>query len=95
MDIKVEQLRWMDTIVEFLKGSIPQNRADARKLGHEAARYVLRDGKIYKWGLSLPLLKCLDSDESHYVMREVNEEVCGNHYGGRSRATKIIRQGYY
>lgn len=85
----------MDPVIEYLKGKFPQNRVDARKLGHIATHYVIRYGKLYKWGYSLPLLRCLDSQGADYVFREVQKGVCGSHFGGRSMVAKIIRQGYY
>ncbi|XP_074323758.1 uncharacterized protein LOC141660672 [Apium graveolens] len=30
-----------------------------------------------------------------YILREVHEEICGNHSGGSSLAQKVLRQGYY
>lgn len=95
MGIETRQPSWMNPITVYLKGKVPQNRAEARKLRHQAAHYILIDGQLYKRGYSLPLLMCLDSREADYVMREVHEGVCGNHSGGRSMAAKIIRQGYY
>ena len=50
---------------------------------------------LYKRGFTAPYLRCLDSEEADYVMREIHEGICGNHSGGRALAHKIIRQGYY
>uniref|UniRef100_A0A2N9GA07 Uncharacterized protein n=1 Tax=Fagus sylvatica TaxID=28930 RepID=A0A2N9GA07_FAGSY len=38
---------------------------------------------------------CLSPEEATYVIREVNEGVCGNHSGARSLAHKLTRAGYY
>ena len=53
------------------------------------------DGILYTRGFNQPFLKCIDGDECNYIMREVHEEICGNHPGGGSLAMKILRQGYY
>jgi hypothetical protein len=50
---------------------------------------------LYKRSFSLPYLRCLRPSEADYVLREVNEWICGNHLGGRSLAQKVLRQGYY
>ncbi|XP_024046513.1 uncharacterized protein LOC112100880 [Citrus clementina] len=49
---------------------------------------------IRRW-FTLPYLKCLESDKAEYVMREIYEGICGNHYGAQSLAQKALRQGYY
>ncbi|RDX75012.1 Tf2-9, partial [Mucuna pruriens] len=46
-------------------------------------------------GFSFPLLKCLEEEESSYVIKEVHEGICGTHIGGRALASKIARAGYY
>lgn len=33
--------------------------------------------------------------EANYTLREVYEDICGRHIGGRSLAYKILRQGFY
>ncbi|KAL0416903.1 UNVERIFIED_CONTAM: hypothetical protein Slati_3522200 [Sesamum latifolium] len=40
-------------------------------------------------------LRCLCSEEAWEVMREIHEESCGNHSGGRSLTSKIMRHGYF
>ena len=35
------------------------------------------------------------SFRGEYIMKEIHEDICGNHVGGQSLAFKIIRQGYY
>ncbi|XP_011100179.1 uncharacterized protein LOC105178414 [Sesamum indicum] len=42
-----------------------------------------------------PLLKCLDDPQARYVLREIHEGSCGNHFGARSLALKVTRQGYF
>ena len=50
---------------------------------------------LYKRGFSHPYLRCLSPEEADYVMREVHEEICGNHSGSRSLVHKLIQVGYY
>ncbi|KAL2232610.1 UNVERIFIED_CONTAM: Gag-Pol polyprotein [Sesamum indicum] len=60
-----------------------------------APRFTLVNEQLYKRTVEGPLLKCLDPERAEYVMREIHEGSCGNHYGGRSLAQKVIRQGYF
>ncbi|XP_063948153.1 uncharacterized protein LOC135152236 [Daucus carota subsp. sativus] len=90
------KLTWMTPIWKYIKeGTLPEDKAEARRLKYKAARYVEYDVKLYKRGFNQPLLKCVDGEECTYVMREVHEGICGNHSGGNSLAMKILRQGYY
>ena len=50
---------------------------------------------LYKRGFSRLYLRCLSHEEADYVMREVYEDICGNHSGAQSLVHKLIRAGYY
>lgn len=43
----------------------------------------------------MPLLRCIGGEETTYILREIYEEVCGNHSGGWTLAQKVLSQGYY
>ncbi|KAL0444416.1 UNVERIFIED_CONTAM: hypothetical protein Slati_2164300 [Sesamum latifolium] len=36
-----------------------------------------------------------NSPRAEYILSEVHEGSCGNHFGGRSLADKVLRQGYF
>ena len=61
----------------------------------QAAHFVLVKDVLYKKGFSRLYLRCLVLEEADYVMREVHERVCGNHFGSRSLVHKLIRARYY
>ena len=89
---------WMTPIVIYLKDErLPEDKDKdkARKLMIRAAKYVLIDEVLYKWGFSQPYLRCLALDESNYVLREIHEGECGNHSGVRALVHKVARVGYY
>ncbi|VVA40103.1 PREDICTED: rve domain-containing, partial [Prunus dulcis] len=87
---------WMDPILQFLQNqTLPANPAEARRVRHRSARYLVINGSLYKRGFSLPYLRCLTPEEGHYVLREIHEGICGNHSGAHSLAHKAIRQGYF
>ncbi|XP_022889029.1 uncharacterized protein LOC111404455 [Olea europaea var. sylvestris] len=85
---------WQDEIIAYLKtGKCPENSIEARKLRIKSARYTLIDNVFYKRGYSTPLLRCLNEEEAQHALRDVHEEIYGNHFSGLSLAHKIIRQG--
>ncbi|XP_025664415.1 uncharacterized protein [Arachis hypogaea] len=87
---------WLDPISRYLEhAETPPNQKEAEFIKREAPKYMIIQGQLYKRGLHQPLLKCLRSDQTDYVLREVHEGCCGHHIGGRSLARKIIRAGYY
>jgi len=46
-------------------------------------------------GFSDPYLRCLSSEETDYVMREVHEGICENYSKSRSLVHKVVQAGYY
>ncbi|XP_022158092.1 uncharacterized protein LOC111024661 [Momordica charantia] len=95
MEIDTPSPSWMDPILEFIKGNPPQDSKEQKRMARRAARFILRDGVLYRRGFSLPLLKCVTPEEGLYILREIHEGVCGNHSGARSLSAKVVRQGYY
>jgi hypothetical protein len=53
------------------------------------------EGKLFRRGLSTPLLKCIAPSETCYVLTEVHEGSCGHHIGGKSLARNFLRAGYF
>ncbi|KFK32028.1 hypothetical protein AALP_AA6G190900 [Arabis alpina] len=87
---------WMDQIRAYIvSGKLPSNKWAARKLQKHAARYVLLDENIYRYGFSGPLLTCVEGQEARQVMEEVHSGSCGNHSGGKALAIKIKRHGHF
>ena len=90
------EANWTTPIVSYLKdGLFPKDRDDARKLRVKAAKLVLMDKILYKRGFSQPYLRWLTLYESHHVMRDIHEGICGNHLGARSLVPKRVRARYY
>jgi len=91
-----KQDEWMTPIVCYLKeGWLPEDKVEARKIQIRATRFVIIDDVLYKRGYSFPYLRCANSEEAHYVLREIHEGVYGNHAGARSLAGKALEAGYY
>ena len=77
------------------EGWLLEDKAEARKIQIRATRFFIIDDVLYKRGYSLPYLRCANSKEAHYVLREIHKEVCGNHAGARSLAGKALKVAYY
>ncbi|XP_020409530.1 uncharacterized protein LOC109946397 [Prunus persica] len=87
---------WMSPIYSYLtNGTIPEDKAQARKLRYRSARYTVINDVLYKRGYTTPYLKCLTAEQGSYILREIHNGVCGDHSGSRSLAHKAFRQGYF
>ena len=86
----------MDDIVIYLKDDkLHEDRDLAQKVRYHAEHYLLLNNKLYKRGVSTPLLRCLNDEEANRVLNEIHDGVCGNHSGGQSLAHKALLQGFY
>jgi hypothetical protein len=65
------------------------------QLRMKAGRFMMVNGRLYKRGFTLPLLKCVSPEEGNYVLREIHEGICGSHSGARVLAHKAVRAGFY
>ena len=90
------QDEWMTPIVRYLKeGWLPEDKAKVRKIQIRTVCFVIINNVLYKRGYLLPYLRCANSEEAVYVLREIHKKVYGNHAGVRSLAGKALKAGYY
>jgi hypothetical protein len=81
---------WMEPLLSYLTGSFTAtNNEEEQTVRKRASKIVIISGKLYKRCRTTPLLRCLDKDETHLVLLEVHEGVCGTHIGGRALAAKL------
>ena len=93
--IEGEENRMTPIVVHLKDERLLENRYEARRLRIKAVKYVLIDEVLYKRGFSQPYLSCLALDEPNYVLREVHEGACGNHFGAKALVHKVVYTGYY
>ncbi|KAI5338508.1 hypothetical protein L3X38_017779 [Prunus dulcis] len=87
---------WMDPILQFLQNqTLPIDPAEARRVCYGSTRYLVINGALYKRSFSLPYLRCLIPEEGNYVIREIHDGICSNHFSARSLAQEAIRWGYF
>ncbi|XP_027156196.1 uncharacterized protein LOC113756920 [Coffea eugenioides] len=87
---------WMTPFILFLsQRTLPEDRAEARRIQRKAARYALRDGELYKRSYLGPWLRCVTPEAGRHVLREIHEGLCGAHVGHRMLAKKTMLLGYF
>ncbi|XP_076957925.1 uncharacterized protein LOC143633519 [Bidens hawaiensis] len=87
---------WMEPIKAYLaSGILPEDKAEARKIRHKALWYQMHDEVLFRKSFLGLLLRCVDVEESNYVIREIHEGICGLHTGPRMVIAKIMNAGYY
>ena len=88
---------WMDPIIQFLsKDILPEDKLEAEKVCRKAPRFWLsEDQKLYKRSFFGPYLLYIHSETSKLLLKELHEEICGSHTGGKSIAHRAITQGYW
>lgn len=75
--------RWLPIIRYIKESKFPSDKQEARKLWIRSARYVIINDNLYRRSHSGPYLRCLDSDQALYIIKEIHEGYCGNHSGRR------------
>ena len=80
--------------------TLPDRRAEARKLQHKTIWYILLRDILFKKSYSNlhphPYLRCLGlKEEARKVMQKIHDGDCGDHAGELSLAYKVIIREYY
>ncbi|XP_076936105.1 uncharacterized protein LOC143603077 [Bidens hawaiensis] len=57
--------------------------------------YTLQGGILYRRSYLGPLLRCVDAQDANYLLREIQEGICGVRAGPRMVVAKIMNTGYY
>ncbi|XP_027170432.1 uncharacterized protein LOC113770223 [Coffea eugenioides] len=88
---------WYSNIKEFLKMVSYPPRVDTTAksfLRRLSSKFFLNGEVVYKRTLDMGLLRCVDEDETEYLMKQVHSGVCGSHMNGHLLAKKIMRTEY-
>ncbi|XP_074292464.1 uncharacterized protein LOC141619339 [Silene latifolia] len=79
----------------FLQGILPEDRHETRALRIKASTYTIINNILFKKSQAGPHLRCLEPHEAEQVIQDIHDGYCGNHKGGRSLASKVLRTGYF
>ncbi|XP_022020030.1 uncharacterized protein LOC110920102 [Helianthus annuus] len=94
--IEVRNPSWISPIIMYFQhGTLPEGKTEARKIQHKALNYEMADGILYRKSYMGPLLRCVDKHDAQYLVREIQEGLCGIHAGPRMVVAKILSAGYY
>ncbi|KAJ0682488.1 putative nucleotidyltransferase, Ribonuclease H [Helianthus annuus] len=86
---------WTTPIMRYLKeGYIPEDE-NPKAFRMKVSRFTIINNILYKKSLAGPYLRCLEDPEAKEVLQDIHEGDCGNHTGGRSLFSKVLRTGYY
>ena len=76
-------------------GQLPSGSLEVKKIKFRVARFIILNGELYKKGFSMPYLKCLNPVKATYVLREIHEGICDDHFKPLSLVGKTIRASYF
>ena len=86
----------MDPIITYIKdGNLPADPSKARKIKVRSSKFTILNDELYKRGFLQTYLKCLNLEDAKYVLREIHEGVCGNHFGPRSLIGQVVCAGCF
>ncbi|XP_070017256.1 uncharacterized protein [Nicotiana sylvestris] len=88
---------WRNKYIDYLKhGKFPADPKVSRTLRAKATRFSLAEtGTLYRRTFYGSLAVCLGPGDTNYVLREIHDDICGNHSSVDSLVHKVIRAGYY
>ncbi|KAL0413262.1 UNVERIFIED_CONTAM: hypothetical protein Sradi_1527900 [Sesamum radiatum] len=80
---------WRTPIIKWIEeGVLPENRWEAARLKTRATRFIMQEYILYKKSYTLPLLRCLSTEEGIHILQEIHSGCCGAHAGTRILANK-------
>lgn len=90
------QESWITSILEYVQNGIgPKDQKERWQLQKKSRQILYIDDKLYRRVFTQPLLKCLRAVEVEYVMVEIHEGCCGQHFEHMNSARKILKADYY
>src|SRR6185436_6103219 len=88
-DWRTQYLDWM------IRGILPSDRAQARRLARRAKSYALIDDELYKRSPLGILQRCIPIPEGKELIRDIHAGTCGHHAAPRTLVGNGFRQGFH
>jgi hypothetical protein len=81
----------------LLRGELPLDKAEARRLAHRAKSFVLLgdEKELYHRSPSGILQRCISVTEGQELLQEIHSGACGHHAAPRALVGNAFRQGFY
>jgi hypothetical protein len=79
----------------LVKGKLPSDQTEARRIARRAKASVLIDDELYKHGAAGILMRCILRDQGRELLQEIHAGTYGHHVGPRTLVRKAFRQGFY
>jgi hypothetical protein len=89
---------WQAPYLEYLlRGELPPDRAEARRLAQRAKSFVLLgdEKELYHRSPSGILQRCLSVAEGQELLQEIHSGACGHHAAPRALVGNAFRHGFY
>lgn len=94
-DLQVDQGSWITPVIKYFQhGKIPDGE-NQKSFRIRVTPYSLINNILYKRSLAGPYLRCLQQSQALEVLKDIHKGDCGNHTGGRSLVSKILKTGYF
>jgi hypothetical protein len=89
---------WQTPYLEYLlRGELPLDKAEARRLAQRAKSFVLLgdEKELYHRSPSGILQRCISVAQGQELLQEIHSGACGHHAAPRTLVGNAFRQGFY
>jgi hypothetical protein len=89
---------WQTSYLQYLlRGELPLDKAEARRLARHAKSFVLLgdEKELYHRSPSGILQRCISVAQGQELLQEIHSGACGNHAAPRTLVRNAFRQGFY
>jgi hypothetical protein len=91
-----EGVDWILKLKAFLVSSrLPEDKSEAERIVHQASRYSIKDGDLYRCRPSGVALKCISTHQGQELLRDIHTGECRHHAFASTLAAKAYRSGFY
>jgi ribonuclease HI/transposase InsO family protein len=89
---------WQTPYLQYLlRGELPLDKAEARRLARRAKSFILLDDEkeLYHRSPSGILQRCISVAQGQELLQEIHSGACGHHAAPRTLVGNAFRQGFY
>jgi hypothetical protein len=91
-----ERVDWILELKAFLiSGKLLEEESEAKRIVHQASRYCIKDGDLYRRRPSGVALKCISTPQGQELLRDIQAGECGHHPSALTLSGKAYRSSFY